>query len=109
MMLQIERPYIEAMVASFPRLAPLREHPRFGDRVEVAFRQLSDAELDYLQNLYREAGPEMHTRSAQIATLQRALGDGSAKFTEGDRESVVPAVPRFLITDAIRGWVCSGL
>lgn len=105
MKLQIERPYIEAMVASFPQLASLKEQLRFGDKVEVAFSQLSDAELDFLQALYRKAGPEMHTRSAQIATLQRALDDRSAKFTESDLEQVLPAIARYLITNAIRGWM----
>jgi ATPase family associated with various cellular activities (AAA) len=106
MILQIERPYIEAMVASFPQLAPLKEQLRFGDKVEVPFTQLSDAELDYLQALYRKTdSPEMHTRSAQIATLQRALGDRGAKFTEGDLEQVLPAIARFLITDTERGWM----
>jgi hypothetical protein len=47
MKLQIERPYFEAMATSFPGLASLREQLRFGDRVEVAFGQLSDAELDF--------------------------------------------------------------
>ena len=45
MKLQIERPYFEAMVTSFPGLASLREQLRFGDRVEVAFGQLRKPNL----------------------------------------------------------------
>jgi len=45
MKLQIERPYFEVMATSFPGLASLGEQLRFGDRVEVGFGQLSDAEL----------------------------------------------------------------
>ena len=59
MKLQIERPYFEAMVTSFPGLASLREQLRFGDKVEVAFSQLSEAELGYLKELYSQAGPDM--------------------------------------------------
>ena len=106
MKLEIEKPFIEAMIARFPQLAQLQEQLRFGDKVEVEFGQLSDPELDYLQELYRKSGsPEMHTRSAQIATLQRALNDKSAKFGENDLEQVLPAIARFLVSDAIRGWM----
>lgn len=77
------------MVASFPGLASLREQLRFGDRVEVAFGQLSDVELGYLKELYSQAGSDMQVRSAQIVTLQRperqVRGDGSGICTAGDR------------------------
>jgi|OpeIllAssembly_1097287.scaffolds.fasta_scaffold125820_3 hypothetical protein len=33
MNLQIERPYIEAMITAFPRLAPLQDQLRFGNKV----------------------------------------------------------------------------
>jgi len=105
MKLQIERPYIEAMVMSFPKLAPLKEQLRFGDRVEVAFSQLSDAELTFLQDLYRRDGPEMHTRSAQIATLQRAFSDKGMRFSAEDLESLLPAIARYLVANAVRGWM----
>jgi hypothetical protein len=105
MKLQIERPYIEAMVTTFPGLAPLKEQLRFGDKVEVLFSQLSSAELGFLQDLYRQAGPKMHARSAQIATLQRTFSDKSARFTAEDLESVLPAIARYLIADAVRGWM----
>ncbi|HEY8334560.1 MAG TPA: ATP-binding protein [Tardiphaga sp.] len=105
MKLQIERPFIEAMVTIFPGLASLREQLRFGDRAEVSFGQLSAAELDFLQDLYRQAGPEMRVRSAQIATLQRAFCDGGVRFTAQDLEQVLPAIARFLAADALRGWM----
>ncbi len=105
MKLRIERPYIEAMAGAFPTLAPLREQLRFGDIVEVAFNRLSTAELDFLQQLYRQAGPGMHTRLAHIATLQRALADSSARFEAGDLEALLPAVARYLTANAIRGWM----
>lgn len=105
MKLQIERPYFEAMVTSFPGLASLREQLRFGDRVEVAFGQLSDAELGYLKELYSQAGPDMQVRSAQIVTLQRAFREQSVRFTAAELESVLPAIARYLVSDAIRGWM----
>src|SRR6266700_2498469 len=105
MKLQIERPYFEAMVTSFPGLASLREQLRFGDRVEVAFGQLSEAELGYLKELYSQAGPDMQVRSAQIVTLKRAFSEQSVRFTATDLESVLPAIARYLVSDAIRGWM----
>ena len=105
MKLLIERPYVEAMVASFPGLQSLREQLRFGDKVEVAFGHFSDAELDFLQGLYREVGPGMQARSAQIATLQRAFRDDSTRFAATDLEAVLPAIARYLAKGAIRGWM----
>ncbi len=105
MKLQIERPYVEAMVAEFPDLSPLKEQLKFGDRVEVTFSQLSGAELDFLGDLYRQAGPHMQVRAAQILTLQRALSGAGARFAAGDLERVLPAIVRYLALDAIRGWL----
>ncbi len=105
MKLQIERPFLEAMVASFPALAPLQDQLRFGDKAEVAFAALSEAELNHLLDLYRAAGPHMQTRSAQIATLQRAFSDKSVRFAAQDLEQVLPAMARYLVADAIQGWM----
>ena len=105
MKLQIERPYIEAMVAQFPGLAPLGEQLRFGDRVEIPFGELSAVQLGFLQELYGKGGPEMRLRAAQLATLQRALSDRSETFSADDLEAVVPAISRYLIAEAIRGWM----
>jgi hypothetical protein len=105
MKLQIERPYIEALAASFPNLASLKEQLRFGDKVEVAFSQLSSAELDHLQELYRAAGPELTARSAHIATLQQAFNGKATRFSAEDLEALLPAISRHLVTNAIRGWM----
>jgi hypothetical protein len=105
MKLQIERPYVEALAANFPNLASLKEQLRFGDKVEVAFSQLSTTELDLLQELYRKAGPDMHTRSAHIATLRQAFGGNAARFAAEDLEALLPAIARYLVANAIRGWM----
>ncbi|MGJ4964811.1 ATP-binding protein [Bradyrhizobium sp. HKCCYLRH3061] len=105
MKLQIERPTIEEMAAAFPHLASLKEQLRFGDRVEVDVAQLATAELDFLRDSYQKAGPEWHARAAQIATLQRAFADSGARFAEHELESVLPAIARYLISGAIRGWM----
>lgn len=106
MNLQIERSYIEAMIGEFPRLAPLREQLRFGNRVTLPFHQLSGAELGFLGNLYREAGPAMRTRAAQLATLQQAFdGQGTRFGPDDDLELLMPAIARYLTTDCQRGWL----
>jgi len=105
MKIQIERPYIEAMIVDFPDLAALKEQLRFGDKVEVAFSQLSDAQFGRLGSLYRAAGPAMQERAAQLATLRRALADQGERFGANDLERVLPAILRYLLSDAIRGWV----
>jgi hypothetical protein len=106
MNLQIEQPYIEAMITEFPRLAPLKEQLRFGNRITMPFHQLSGAELGFLGKLYREAGPAMRTRAAQLSTLQQALdGQGSRFSADDDLEMLMPAIAAYLTTDAIRGWL----
>ena len=47
----------------------------------------------------------MQVRSAQIVTLQRAFREQSARFTAVDLESLLPAIARYLVADAIRGWM----
>jgi hypothetical protein len=107
MKLQIERPYVESMVAAFPDLAPLKEQLRFGEKVEVPFHQLSNAELTFLLDLYRDAGPKMQASFAYISTLRRAFDDKGVTFTAEDLESVLPAIARYLVADAaiaLRGY-----
>ncbi|MCL5059061.1 MAG: hypothetical protein M1449_00075 [Candidatus Thermoplasmatota archaeon] len=83
MNLQIERPYLEAMISEFPRLAPLRDQLRFGNKVTLPLYQFNGAELGFLSNLYREAGPALRTRAAQLATLQQAFdGQGTGFYAE---------------------------
>jgi len=106
MNLQIERPYIEAMISEFPRLAPLKEQLRLGNKVTLPFHHLSGSELGFLGDLYRAAGPGMRTRAAQLSTLQQALDGQGERFALGDDlEMLMPAIARYLSIDALRGWL----
>ena len=105
MKLQIERSYVEAMMAEFPDLQILAEQLKFGNKAEIPLHQLSELQLDFLRNLYEQAGFAMQGKAAQIATLQQALMDGGERFKEGDLELLVPAIAEFLIKDTVRGWL----
>ncbi|WP_110018115.1 AAA family ATPase [Plasticicumulans acidivorans] len=106
MKLQIERPYVEALVDAFPHLSSLHEQLRFGTKAEVAFEQLSARELGFLHDLYVAAGPRLAGQVAQLATLLHALDVDGERFEDEDElENVVPALARFLNADAIRGWL----
>lgn len=105
MKLHIERSYVDAMVAEYPGLTQLKEQLRFGNKAEIPINQLSSSELGFLQNLYRQAGPEMATQAAMISTLQKALNDDEERYTADDLERLVPAIADFLVNDAIRGWL----
>ena len=105
MKLQIERKYVEAMVNEFPGLAALNDQLRFGNKAEVSFKQLSNTELSFLQTLYKKAGTEMQGHVALLSTLQKAMNDDTVKFEEHDLEMLLPAIARYLINDAIRGWL----
>ncbi len=105
MKLQIERKYVEAMVNEFPGLAALKNQLRFGNKAEVPFRQLSNTELSFLQVLYKNAGVEMQGHAAQLSTLQKAMNDDTVRFEEDDLEMLLPAIARYLINNALRGWL----
>jgi len=105
MKLQIERAHVEAMVEEFPTLAPLKDQLKFGDRIEVTFTSFSADQLSFLGGLYAKSGPAGVTRAAQLATLLEALNDNSERFKAEDLEAVVPAIIRYIVADAIRGWV----
>jgi hypothetical protein len=105
MKLQIERSYVEALVAAFPALETLKDQLRFGNHAEVTFNQLSTTELAFLQNLYLQAGPDMQGHAALIATLQKAVNDESPRFGADDLEILLPAIAEYLVSDAQRGWL----
>ncbi|MDD5273669.1 MAG: AAA family ATPase, partial [Methylovulum sp.] len=105
MKLQIERKYVEAMVDEFPGLVALKEQLRFGNKAEVPFQQLSASELGYLQVLYQRDGMAMQGHVAQLSTLQKAMNDDKVSFAEDDLEMLLPAIARYLINNALRGWL----
>ncbi len=105
MKLQIERSYAEAMLVQFPELHVLAEQLKFGNKADIPFHHLSNVQLDFLLQLYQQAGVAMQGKAAQLSTLKNALSIGGKRFGEGELEQLVPAIAQFLITDAIRGWL----
>jgi hypothetical protein len=103
MKLHIARPYAEALAADLPELESLKAQSLFGNKVEAPFQQLSGPHVDRLQELYAEAGPQMHNARAQLATLRRAFEGATTRFTANDLEAVAPAIATFLIEGAQRG------
>ena len=105
MNIQIDKLHVEALISRFPAHSGLSAQLRFGDRVEIDLAHLSTAEFDFLEDLYRQSGPELRARAAQLATLRAALASQGTRFESGDLESVLPALVRHLTTNALRGWL----
>jgi hypothetical protein len=105
--IHIARPFVEALAKDFPELESLKAQLMFGDKVEVAFQQLSMPQVDRLHDLYGAAGPAMRNQRAQIATLRTALSGAGERFAAKDLEAVVPAMATFLIEGGLRGWLFS--
>lgn len=105
MKLQIDQPYVNALLDQFPELDVLRDQLRFGNHAHVVFDQLSGSQLAYLQNLYVQAGPDMQGHAAQLSTLQKALNDEGQRFDADDLELLMPAIAEYLLQDGIRGWL----
>ena len=95
MKLQIERQYVEALVAEFPPLSTLKDQLRFGNKAEIAFKKLNSNELSFLKDLYDKAGPEMQGQAAQIATLYKAMNEDTFRFSEDDLEQLLPACAKY--------------
>ncbi|MBL1255294.1 ATP-binding protein [Methylocystis sp. Sn-Cys] len=105
MNIEIERSHVEALMARFPAQAGLASQLRFSDRVEVDLSHLTSEELDFLEARYKESGPELRARAAQLSTLRAALVSQDKRFQNGELEDVLPALVRYLTTDPIYGWL----
>lgn len=105
MNLLIERPLVEALIAEFPELSPLRDQLKFGNKVEAPFHQLSKPALHCLLGLYQKAGSALSGRAAQLAALLKALEFEGERWGAEDLEKVVPAIARYLAVGGIRGWL----
>lgn len=105
MKLQIEQPYVDAMMNQFPELRTLADQLRFGNKALVDIEQLNKTSLAFLHNLYENAGPNMKSRAAQIETLKHAFNDEGQRYGSDDLEQLVAGIADFLIDDAIRGWL----
>jgi hypothetical protein len=103
--IQIDKKHVAALTAAFPDLAHLNEQLRFGNRAEISFQQLSEAQLGLLTKLYAAGGPELQARAAQLTTLRRALSEEGRRFEPEELEMVVPLIARYLMSNATRGWL----
>ncbi len=103
MKLQIERPYIESLVETFPHLISLKDQLRFGSKAEVFYQQLAAHEWRFLHDQYQASGAQ--SQAALLAALQIALHDGGKRYEAEQLEMLLPALTRYLIDEAIRGWL----
>ena len=105
MKLHIESTYAEALAGVYPELSGLKDQLRFGDKVEIEASRLPKPALEMLHGLYVRAGPRMHLRAAQLATLIAALHGEGRRFGKGDLEEILPAIGRHLLAHGTRGWL----
>ncbi|MDD4913574.1 MAG: ATP-binding protein [Methylococcales bacterium] len=105
MKLQIERRYVENLIDNFPHLMTLKEQLRFGNKVEVFYRQLAEGEWLYLQQLYSHDGQAMRNQAALLSSLQQAFNGDKTRYEPDQLELLLPALARYLTEDAIRGWL----
>jgi hypothetical protein len=105
MNIEIAKGDVEALIARFPSQESLAAQLRFSDRVEVNLSHLSSEQLDFLEERYRRAGPELRARAAQLATLRGALATEGVRFEAGDLEDALPALVRYLTVAPIHGWL----
>lgn len=105
MKLQIEKSYVESLVAEFPSLRQLSEQLRFGNKAEVTFNQLTDSQLNYLHSMYCQAGPSMQSQAALLNTIMLSRDDDEVRYSPEQLEQLMPDITQYLIKDALRGWL----
>jgi hypothetical protein len=106
MKLILDRPDVLALTRQFPDLDGLSEQLRFGHRIELRSRTLPVDALEFLAKLYEDAGEALTGRAAQLRGLVAALRHDSPRFKPEDSlENVLPALVRYLMQDAERGWL----
>ncbi len=106
MNLLLDATQVQALIAERPHLAHLREQLRFGPRIELPHQQLQLEELDAVAALYTQAGAAWQGRLSQLKGLIAALRSGGPRFgPTDDLEQLLPALARFIATDAQRGWL----
>jgi len=105
MKLMVERSFVEALAGQYPELLGYTEQLKFANRAEIPSHQLSSQQLGFLRDLYADSGPERRGYTAQLSTLQRALGEESRIYREGELEQLVAGITEYLLRDAIEGWL----
>ncbi|MGD0958485.1 MAG: ATP-binding protein [Methylomonas sp.] len=105
MKLHIERRYVEHLIETFPHLRNLQEQLRLGNKAEVFYRQLEPSEWQYLQQLYQAAGAEMQKQATLLSSLHSAHQTTQERYTSDNLEQLLPAITRYLIDNAERGWL----
>lgn len=105
MKLHIEKRHLPAFLEAHPRLHALNEQLRFGNKAQVFYDQLSEAELASLAELYQQEGEALQQQAALLKALQSALADNSHRYNAEQLEMLLPAIAHYLLENAIRGWL----
>lgn len=105
MKLQIEKRYLEPLLTEHPRLHTLSEQLRLGNKAQVGYDQLSEAELASLAGIYSQAGEALQQQAALLNALQQAMAANTQRYNADQLEMLLPAIARYLLEGAIRGWL----
>ncbi|AEG01238.1 AAA family ATPase [Methylomonas methanica] len=105
MKLQIEKRYLEPLLTEHPRLHTLSDQLRLGNKAQVSYDQLSEVELASLAGIYSQAGEALQQQAALLNALQQAMSAHSQRYNAEQLEMLLPAIARYLLDGAIRGWL----
>ncbi|MCQ8105264.1 AAA family ATPase [Methylomonas sp. SURF-2] len=105
MKLQIEKRYLEPLLSEHPRLHTLGDQLRLGNKAQVAFDLLSEAELASLVGIYSRAGESLQHQAALLKALQQAMAANNQRYSADQLEMLLPDIARYLLEGAIRGWL----
>lgn len=105
MKLQIEKRYLEPLLTEHPRLHTLSDQLRLGNKAQVSYDQLSEVELASLAGIYAQAGEALQQQAALLNALQQAMSAHSQRYNAEQLEMLLPAIARYLLEGAIRGWL----
>jgi hypothetical protein len=88
-----------------PRLQNLNDQLRLGNKAQIGFDQLNDAEMATLADIYLQEGQAWQQQAALILALKQAMGGDDSRYQPEQLEMLLPNIAHYLLDGAIRGWL----
>ncbi len=105
MKLTIDKAVAHDFVSQRPLHQALLSQLRFSNRVEIGLDGLDADDLACLYRLFAAQQGDTHQQTVQLATLARIMAEPGETYLAEDLSKVPPAMARYFIDGAERGWL----
>jgi hypothetical protein len=105
MKILIDKRHLPDFLNAHPRLQNLNDQLRLGNKAQIGFDQLNDAEMATLADIYLQEGQAWQQQAALILALKQAMGGDDSRYQPEQLEMLLPNIAHYLLDGAIRGWL----